>query len=168
MIKSNTKQMRGRMNANTYKMTKVSLLLAMLIAAPLTYAVDDERAAAAYESRHGLFAMVRMYFGPMYGMMRGAPYNADVVKHNAAQISALAKMIPDAFVVDTRENDLDTEALDGIWQDINDFNSKAATLAERAAALSEQGSTGEDAFKAAFGGMGQACKACHDNYREQE
>lgn len=156
------------MSLKTSNLTKVSLLLSTLMAAPLTYAVDDERAAAAYESRHGLFAMVRLYFGPMYGMMRGAPYNADVVKHNAAQISALAKMIPDAFVVDTRENDLDTEALDEIWEDMNDFTSKAATLAERAATLAEQGSTGEDAFKAAFGGMGQACKACHDNYREQE
>lgn len=149
-------------------MKRLSFVMAAILLSPLSHAVDDERAEAAYEARHGLFAMVRMYFGPMYGMMRGAPYDADVVKHNAAKISALAGMIPDAFVTDTRENDLDTEALDVIWEDMGDFQSKAATLVERAAALSEQGSTGEDAFKAAFGGMGQACKACHDNYRQQE
>lgn len=151
-------------------MRKFSLcaFMAAMLATPLAYAVDDEQAAAAYESRHGLFAMVRHYFGPMYGMMRGAPYNADVVRHNAAKIASLATMIPDAFTVDTRENDLDTEALDEIWDNLDDFSAKASTLAERATALSEQGSTGEDAFKEAFGGLGQACKACHDNYRQQD
>lgn len=149
-------------------MKKLSIIIAAVLLAPLSYAVDDERAEAAYEARHGLFAMVRMYFGPMYGMMRGAPYDADVVKHNAGKISELAGMISDAFVVDTRENDLDTEALDAIWENMGDFQDKAAALAEKAATLSAQGSTGEDAFKAAFGGMGQACKACHDNYRQQE
>jgi len=151
-------------------MKKIStgLLLATVLAAPSSFAVDQERAEAAYESRHGLFAMIRMYFAPMYGMMRGAPYDADVVKYNAAKISVLAGMIPDAFTVDTRDNNLDTEALDGIWDDMKDFQSKAATLADRAATLSSEGSTGQEAFASAFGGMGQACKACHDNYRQQD
>lgn len=148
-------------------MRKLSLLLVALLLTPLAQAADDEQAAYAYDSREGLFSMVRLYFGPLYGMMRGAPYDADVVQHNGARIAELAAMIPDAFVVDTRENDLEgTEALDEIWDNIDDFNAKAATLAERANALSA--AEGEDAFKAAFGGMGQACKACHDNYRQQQ
>ena len=148
-------------------MRKFTFLLVALLLTPITYAVDDEQAGYAYDSREGLFSMVRLYFGPLYGMMRGAPYDADVVAHNGAKIAELAGMIPDAFVVDTRENDIEgTEALDDIWENIDDFNAKAATLAERATALSQ--AQGEDAFKAAFGGMGQACKACHDNYRQQQ
>ena len=148
-------------------MRKLSLILVLSFLTPFTYAVDDEQAAYAYDSREGLFAMVRLYFGPLYGMMRGAPYNAEVVAHNGAKIAELAAMIPDAFVVDTRENDIEgTEALDDIWENIDDFNGKAATLVERANALSA--SSDEASFKAAFGGMGQACKACHDNYRQQQ
>ena len=148
-------------------MRKFSFLLVALLLTPLTHAVDDERAAYAYDSREGLFAMVRLYFGPMYGMMRGAPYNGEVVQHNAAKIAELAAMIPDAFVVDTRANDIEgTEALDAIWENIDDFNAKAATLAERASALAATDNEGD--FKKAFGGMGQSCSACHDNYRQQE
>ena len=149
------------------KIRTLSILLAALLCTPLTYAVDDEQAAYAYESREGLFGMVRLYFGPLFGMMRGAPYDAAVVQYNGQKIAELAAMIPDAFVVDTRENDVEgTEALDNIWEDMEDFNAKAATLVERATALSNTSS--EDDFKAAFGGMGQACKACHDNYRQQQ
>ena len=70
-------------------MRKFSFLLVALLLTPLTHAVDDERAAYAYDSREGLFAVVRLYFGPMYGMMRGAPYNGEVVQHNAVHWSKI-------------------------------------------------------------------------------
>ena len=128
----------------------------------------DERTEMAVESRSGIFEVIRMYFGPVLGMVRGqVEFDAATVEHSAKNIASLAAMIPDGFRHNTAGTDAETEALDAIWDDIEDFNAKAATLVERANALAAAAPNGLDATRQAFGGVGQACKACHDNYREQ-
>lgn len=149
------------------RLTRVAFFAVLLGGSSLSYA--DERTEMAVESRSGIFEVIRMYFGPVYGMVRGqVPFDAAVVKHNAERISELAGMIPDGFRFNTAGSDVETEALDAIWDDIEDFNDKAATLGERATALAAASEGGLDATRAAFQGLGGACKACHDNYREQD
>lgn len=148
---------------------KKFLCAGLLLAASQTALAADEATEMAVESREGIFEVIRMYFGPIYGMVRGQiPFDADTVSHNATKISQMAGMIPDGFRRNTAGTDVDTEALDNIWDNIEDFNSKAATLAERAQALAAAASGGLDDTRKAFGGMGSACKACHDEYRQQD
>ena len=144
-----------------------TILLGVFFSAP-TFAAD-ERTTMAVESRQGIFEVIRMYFGPVYGMVRGQiPFDGDVVTHNANKIGELAGMISDGFRHNTAGADVETEALDSIWDNLDDFNGKAATLAERAGALAAAGGQDLDATRAAFQGLGGACKACHDDYRQQE
>ena len=147
--------------------TALSLIVISLLASTNVLA-DDEATVNAVETRQGIFKLVRAYFGPIYGMVRGqVEFDAATVNRNATKIAELADMIPDGFRTNTAGADVLTESLDGIWDDIEDFNAKAATLVERANALAEASAGGLDATRKAFGGMGQACKACHDDYREQ-
>ncbi len=150
------------------KLVKGLLVVSLSASASLAYSAD-ERTTMAVESREGIFEVIRMYFGPIYGMVRGQiPFDGAVVTHNATKISELATMIPDGFKLNTQGADVETEALDGIWDNIEDFNAKAATLAERATALAAAGGEGAEATQKAFGAMGGACKACHDDYRVQQ
>ena len=149
----------------TFQLFLTSCLLA---SASLSFAAD-ERTTMGVESRQGIFEVIRMYFGPIYGMVKGqVPFDGAVVEHNAHKISELASTIPDGFVMNTQGSDVESEALDAIWDNIEDFKGKAATLAEKASVLSAAGADGLEATQDAFRGLGGACKACHDDYREQE
>ena len=93
---------------------------------------------------------------------RGASVSA-----NANKIAQLAPMIPDVFAMDTRSSGVSSDALDGIWEDSDDYKAKAATATERALALAAAADQGQGAFLKAVGGLGSACKGCHEDYRRK-
>jgi cytochrome c556 len=76
-------------------------------------------------------------------------------------------MIPYVFRVDTRGSGVETEALDAIWENMDDFRAKAADLEAAAGELEAAVSEGRAAAIAAFRATGGKCKACHDEYREE-
>ena len=146
-----------------------SIVLLTIAALMPTVAAADEHIQRAVDTRQGLLKVVGFYMGPIVGMAREQiPYDADRVKANAEAIAALAPMIPDVFRSDTRGSDIPTEALDKIWDNGADFADKAATVAARAADLASATADGQGAAMKAFGAMGASCKACHDEYRQQE
>ena len=51
---------------------------------------------------------------------------------------------------------------------VQDFNSKAATTAERAIALANSAIQGDGLNMKAFGALGSSCKNCHESYREKD
>jgi cytochrome c556 len=148
--------------------TAFALCLTLFSTMPAFAASADERAQAAIDTRQGLLKVVVSYFGPIVGMAREQiPYDADVVKNNAEKVALLLPMIPDVFRNDTREFDLETEALDDIWENMDDFTAKSETATERALALAAATADGQEAAMKAFGALGAGCKGCHDNYRQQ-
>lgn len=145
-----------------------ALCLTLLTGLPAVAADADEQAQAAIDTRQGLLKVVVSYFGPIVGMARGQiPYDADVVKNNAEKVAVLLPMIPDVFRKDTRESGLETEALDEIWDNMGDFQTKTDTATERALALAAATADGQEAAMKAFGALGAGCKGCHDDYRQQ-
>lgn len=147
--------------------TIVALLTALLMTVS-TAASADERAQAAAETRQGLLKVVVSYFGPIVAMARQQmPYDGELVQANAEKIATLLPMIPDVFRANTSEYDLETEALDVIWENTDDFNAKAMAATEKAAALATAAADGQGPAMQAFGELGASCKACHDNYRQQ-
>ncbi len=128
----------------------------------------EERAEEATETRQGALKVVRHYFGPVYGMARQQiPYDSAVVAANAQHMAALLSMLPDLFRADTSDEDVDTEALEDIWEDMDDFTAKAEAAAAKARALADAAGD-QGAAMSAFRELGGACKACHDDYREQD
>ena len=119
------------------------------------------------EVRQSLLKLVRWNMGPLANMARGrAPLDIDVVGTNAARIEGLFGMMSDAFATDTRGADVDTDALDSIWEEREAFADKLSTARQAAADLAEAAGTGdEDSVMAGIGALGRSCGSCHDDYK---
>jgi cytochrome c556 len=68
------------------------------------------------------------------------------------------------FPVDSGAADGKTNALDAIWTDMADFETKLANLQIAAAALANAADT--TAVGAGMRALGSACQACHETYRK--
>lgn len=75
-------------------------------------------------------------------------------------------MIPEVLAADTRGFDLETEALDLIWDNQDDIAVKAQALIDNATAFADAAATGDMAATlGAFRAFGGSCGNCHDTYR---
>lgn len=128
----------------------------------------EERAMTATETRQAVFKLVGYNMGAISAMARGeAEFDADIVERNARRIEAMAPMIAELFESsDTRDFDVDTRALPGIWENQDDFRSKAQALVDAAGAFAQLASGGDR--MQVIGGVrafGATCGNCHDSYR---
>jgi len=156
-------------------MRKISILLSAIamIASGIvftSYAQDmtpEEQAAAAVDQRKSLFKTIRYNLGPIAGMAQGAPFDAEVAERNARRIAVMATMIPEMLAVDTSAFDnIETTALDSIWDNQDDIAAKAQALIDNANAFADAAATGEmGATLGAFRAFGGSCGNCHDTYR---
>jgi len=156
-------------------MKKVTILLsaaAMVVSSVVftSYAQDmtpEERAAAAVDQRKSLFKTIRYNLVPIAGMAQGAPFDADVAERNARRIAVMATMIPEMLAVDTSDFDnIETTALDSIWDNQSDIATKSQTLIDNANAFADAAATGDmGATLGAFRAFGGSCGNCHDTYR---
>jgi cytochrome c556 len=129
---------------------------------------SDKQAQTAVQFRQAILQLVRSNMGPMGAMAKGdIPYNADVMELNSLRIEQLGLMMEDYFVADTRAFDVDTGALDAIWDNQADFNQKAQDMVNAAINVREVASarTADD-YRKAIGALGATCKACHDDYKK--
>lgn len=92
------------------------------------------------------------------------------VQANARVIEALAKQIPGWFPRGSgQQPGVKSEALPLIWQQLPTFKKRAAGLASAAHQTAVASSSGDPgATRAAAAGIGAACKACHDMFREKK
>ena len=79
----------------------------------------------------------------------------------------MATMIPEMLAVDTSNFDnIETTALDSIWDNQDDIAAKAQALIDNANAFADTAATGEmGATLGAFRAFGGSCGNCHDTYR---
>jgi cytochrome c556 len=128
----------------------------------------EQKAQAAVLTRQGLFKVQAFVFGPVGGMLRGAPFDAAVVQKAAARIQVTGGLIPELFALDTHTFTVTTKAREGIWTNKSDFDAKANDLVKAAADLEAAAKSGDEgATKKAAGAVGKACGACHDQFRDK-
>lgn len=97
-------------------------------------------------------------------IVRGDVPHMDHLPTHANAMADLAEIAPTLFPESSKGGD----ALDAIWEDAEDFKSKLDAFREATAAFKDAAEAGErGAIMAAFQGVGQACKGCHDNYRAE-
>lgn len=151
-------------------MFKTLTLACTLLAAGAAQALDLEQAEKAAEIRQAVLEIAGWNAGPAAGMVKQKiPYDPERFQVYAERIAFSMTMIPDAFRTDTREFPLDTEALDVIWEEHEEFLERAADAREKSAALASVAKSGDlEKVTAAFLEMGEACKACHDKFREDD
>lgn len=128
----------------------------------------EQQARKAIETRQGLFNLQGFTFGPVGAMLKGAPLDAALVQKEAARLRMEAGLIPEVFQLDTHKFQLLSKARDTIWSNKAAFDKKADDLQVAAAALEAAAQKGDrSAILDAGGKVGNACKSCHEDFREK-
>lgn len=150
-------------------MFQKTVLFALLGAAAVAQAMDQEQAEKVNEVREAVMTVTGWSIAPMAAMAKGQiPYDSAEFQKRAGRIANMQDMVPDAFRPDTREAVLDTEALDKIWEDFDKFTRLAGEARDKAIAARDAAANGGFAeASTAFVELGKACKACHDDFREE-
>jgi cytochrome c556 len=98
-------------------------------------------------------------------MMRGqAPFDAAKVDAAFAQWADTAQKLPSLFP-DNSKSGQKTRAAPKIWMTKADFDDKAAAFGKVVADNREKAKVSVDGLRAAIPAIGNACDACHKDYR---
>lgn len=91
------------------------------------------------------------------------PFDAGVVKDNAAKIAGHLAQAAELFPAGSDEGEVQTWAKSEIWTDREHFDELFQSTHQ--AAVDLQSVTEAEAFPPALGKLGYGCKSCHDLYR---
>jgi cytochrome c556 len=147
------------------------LFLAMAAVASLGTALPAAAQFAkpedAVKYRKAAFTVMASHFGRVAAMANGrAPFDAKSAADNA-EIATMMSKLPFAGFVDGSDKG-DTKAKPEIWSERDKFNAAATKMQDEMAKFNAAAKTGDlAAIKTATGGVGQACKGCHDTYRKE-
>ena len=121
----------------------------------------------AVKYRKAAFTVMAAHFGRVAAMANGrVPFDAKAAASNA-EIATLVSSLPFAGFIDGSDKG-DTKAKPEIWTERDKFNASATKMQDEMAKLNAAAKTGDiGAIKTAVGGVGQACKGCHDTYRKE-
>ena len=121
------------------------------------------------KQRQAVMTLQGKYFGPLAAMAQGkAPYNADIVRRNAAFLDNLTRMPWDTFDPSTKDVK-PSGALPAIWDQPDKFKEASSRLENELHKLYEVSRSGdENAVKTQIGAVGKACGACHENFRQKQ
>jgi cytochrome c556 len=96
------------------------------------------------------------------------PFDAKVAADNAQIVSTLVRLPFTAFV-DGSDKGAPTRAKPEVWSQNAKFKDASEKLFAEVAKLDAAAKGGNlDQIKAAAGGVGSACKACHDDFRAEK
>ena len=140
---------------------------AFTMAAPASAQFAKPEDAVKY--RQSVMFVMAQHFGRVGAMVNGrAPYDAKAAADNAEIALEMSRLPWPGFATSTKDITSNTKAKPEIWADqakFKDHGDKMQAEMQKLAAAAKTGSL--DNLKTAFGPTAQACKACHDNYRNQ-
>ncbi|TMH73510.1 MAG: cytochrome c [Betaproteobacteria bacterium] len=147
----------------------VVVALALGVAAGAALAQAQAKPEQLVKQRQSVMTLQGKYFGPMAAMAQGkAPYNADIVRRNAAFLDNLTRMPWDTFEPSTKDVK-PSGALPAIWEQSAKFKEAASRLENEANKLYEVSRSGDEAaVKAQIGAVGKACGGCHESFRQKQ
>lgn len=122
----------------------------------------------AIKYRQSAFTVMAAHFGRIGAMANGrVPYDAKVAAENAEIVATMSKLPWAAFGPGT-DAGLPNRAKPEIWREGDKFKAASDKMVAEVAKLDAAAKSGNlDQLKAAFGNVGQSCKACHDAYRTE-
>ena len=117
--------------------------------------------------RKAALTVMAAHFGRIGAVVKGdRPFNAQEVQANAALVETMSTLPWAGFGAATDK--IDSKAKPEVWSQADKFKGAQDTLMKATAELSTVSKSGNlDAIKVAFGGVGKACKACHDDFRKE-
>lgn len=144
----------------------VALAFAGVVTA-LPAAAQFAKPEDAVKYRKAAFTVMAAHFGRVGAMVQGrVPFDAAAAQANLEVANTMAKLPFTAFGPGTDAGD--TRAKPNIWSDNVKFTAAANKMVEEMGKLNTAAKSGNlDQIKAAFGPVGGACKACHDDFRKE-
>jgi cytochrome c556 len=144
----------------------LAIALALAYAAPASAQFAKPEDAVKYR-QNALFVMSQ-HFGRIGAMANGrVPYDAKAAFENAEIVSDMSKLPWAGFVAGTDKVG-NTKAKPEVWTEQAKFKEHNEKLVGETTKLVAAAKTNNlDNLKTAFGATGAACKACHDNFRNQ-
>lgn len=120
--------------------------------------------------RHNVMEQVKYSYKSLGLFARGLQIEEEqAIKWNLMNLHHAAKMTKSAFKEDTRGKKGETDSLDAIWENWDDFAEKSDAFdASVKAAEDAYAAGGMDALKPMLRKIGSQCKACHDDYRKKD
>jgi len=145
----------------------VAVALALGVTAGAVFA--QQKPEVLVKQRQSVMTLQGKYFGPLAAMAQGkAPYNADIVRRNAAYLDNLTRMPWDTFDPSTKDVK-GSGALPAIWEQQDKFKEAASRLENEANKLYQVSQSGDEAaVKAQIGAVGKACGGCHESFRQKQ
>lgn len=150
-------------------MKKLSALVlacaAATVAAPA--AAQFAKPEDAIKYRQSAMFLMQQNFGRVAAMASGrAPFDAKVASDSAAAAEFISRL-PWAAYGEGTDKGRDNRAKPEIWSDKAKFNDYAEKMQAEMVKLNAAAKTGSlDTIKTAVGGVGGACKTCHDAFRK--
>ncbi|SDX99191.1 c-type cytochrome [Citreimonas salinaria] len=146
----------------------LSVAGALAVTATASFAQDVPDAVKA---RQGQFRIMAINLGILGDMARGkAEYDAEAAQNAADTLVAISGVHqPTLWPEGTDTMSIDgTRAEPALWDNLDEVLSKWSDFGEAAAQLQTVAADGQEAIGPAIGRVGDACKACHDEYRAPE
>jgi cytochrome c556 len=145
----------------------LAALAAAGIVTALPAAAQFAKPEDAIKYRKAAFTVMAAHFGRIGAMADGkVPFDAAAVQANAEIATMMSKLPYTAFGPGTDTGD--TRAKPNVWSDNAKFTAAATKMQEEMAKLNVAAKSGNlGQIKAAFGPVGGACKACHDDFRKE-
>lgn len=143
-------------------MKSITLLILSLLMANIVYA--DAEAEIKY--RQAVMKSVGGHMASMAAILKGKTHLSDLKAH-ASSLATMATIVPNVFPEGSAEGK--TEALKTIWKDSKKFKSSMDKFVKAANQMNEAASSEKmDAIGSAIKALGQSCKGCHDDFREEQ
>jgi cytochrome c556 len=143
-------------------------LAALAVTLSVPAAAQFAKPEDAIKYRQSSLFVMAQHFGRIGAMANGRiPFDAAAAAANADVAVAMSKLPWAGFAPGT-DKGAPTKAKAEIWTDNAKFKAASEKMQEEMVKLAAAAKTGNlDNLKAAFGPVGGACKACHDDFRAQ-
>lgn len=150
-------------------MRRLSMTSAVAIALVFGLSVDvsaETIAEDAFKYRHHIMEAMGGHAGALSMTIRGLAGSPESASKHAEAMSSLGTEIGSLF--QEGSNVEDSAALPEIWEEPEDF-AEAVAKAEKALAVLKAAADDNDvqALGRAFHNVGEACKGCHERFREE-
>jgi cytochrome c556 len=146
----------------------VPLILAAIATSGTALAqAQPTQAEKTLKYRKALYQVIAWNMGPMGAMAQDKmPFNANEFATRAGRVAELTPMLSESYSPDT-QGVAGSKMKADAWKNRADFDAKMKDLLDRSATLAQVAKGGDPAkTKAAFFEMANACKACHEKYKE--
>ncbi len=144
-----------------------SISLTALIAIPFSAHAQFAKVEDAVKYRQSAFSVMGTHMGRVGAVVKGEKaYDQAAVESDVAVIETMSRLPWGAFP--TNSNLSNSKAKPEIWKEQDKFKAAADKMQSQVAKLAAAAKSGDQgAIKAAFGATGQACKSCHDDFRNK-